>query len=82
MRAWWLCPLLALASPSLAAAGEDEAHRLDRMETRRLNQAAAQRLPRRSLTPAEKALMMREEQAIAEWRRGAVPCGVGDRPAC
>lgn len=92
------CLLLLNGAPAAAQPHEDEAHRLDHIETQRLNEAAARRLaassepaaarvptgtpPRRAPTPAEQALHAREEQALDAWRRAAEECRARRRRRC
>lgn len=79
--------LLAASVAGHAAPVEDAAHRLDRLETQRLNQAAFGKMtPPVASRPAaatgatdlntagEEALRAREERAISDWRRDQARC--------
>lgn len=86
-------PMAARADPPV----EDEAHRLDRLETKRLNERAATQRPTPPDVPAttagrpsqamtmtadEAALRRREMEAIAAWRQQVELCRRGVRSAC
>ena len=81
--------LVASGSPP----NEAEAYRLDRVETRKLNNAErgvlAAPAPARVIpalhptaSPSEQALRAREEQALGAWRQRAAACRTGDRTSC
>jgi len=84
--------LIALVA-SVSPPDGTEAYRLDRVETRKLNNAEraalaapapARVIPARhpAASPGEQALRAREEQALGAWRQRAAACRTGDRTPC
>lgn len=76
---------------------EAEAYRLDRIETRKLNNAERDTLavpvkkmnapsavptPTRIAKSEEQALRSREERALEVWRRRGIACHSGNRASC
>lgn len=75
------------ASYASATPVEDEAHRLDRLETRKLNERSAAGLAMAATPSSDKqgsgagpALREREEQAIAQWRAATAACRAAGKP--
>lgn len=86
MRALAMAWLAAGAASAVRA--EDEAHRLDRLETRQLNLHALAARPIAPAGPvantaapsaAEQALREREQRAIDRWRAAAAACRTANR---
>ncbi len=91
MRLRLMMAVLAICAASgancaAAAPVEDEAHRLDRLETKKLNERSAATLamavtpsPKEQVGGAGPALREREEQAIARWRAATAACRAANK---